>query len=251
MSLINSKFIFCGLQASLRKLKSGQIKLLVLSADLKPRYVANQIILQALACNEDIRIVCVPNLASWSTSLFNFSCYAFVISQENWTELLELDQWTANLISTKFPLPSIITTQLAKRKQNKQNYAMDVVESKTAPNRLQNSNEKYVDINDLYLLKHDGKAEQRAFVPQNGINLKPIALEIESLNKMKTDFVSLDTYDNSNEASTLSHKPSGYKHSKKRPLTLYRELTIHKIQNNPNKVKKFKNKNKKNKNKQK
>lgn len=179
-----------------------------------------------------------------------------MISNENWSELPELDRWTADLISTTFPLPSMMTTHLAKRKQNKLNCAMDVDESKTKLKRLQNSSEKCDDISDLHLFKHDTKTNQRAFVPQNGINMKPIALEIESLNKMKTDFISLATYNNSNdEASTFtsSHKQSGHKHSKKmnrRPLTLYRELTIHKIQNNPNKVKIFKNKTKnKNKNK--
>lgn len=258
MFLINSnKSIFCGLQASIRKLKSGQIKMLVLSADLKPRYVANQIILQALACNENIRIICVPNLTNLTKTLLNFTCYAFVIVDRIWSQLSQLDQWTDKIISNNFPLPSIINAHFAKRRENKRSEisAMEVDAPQTKLQQLADSNGSSADLTYLHLTRVNCKANQRAFVPRNGINLKPIALEIESLNKIKSDFISLDTYDGATEQPStfdFSHTKGHYKNSKKKgktPLTLYRESTIHKIQNNPNKIKKLKNKLNKKKNK--
>lgn len=251
-SLTSNKSIFFGLQASLRNLKSQQIKLLVLSADLKPRYVANQIILQALACNDDIRIVCVPNLAQFTKTLLNFACYAFVITNDKWSELTELEQWTTELIRINFPLPSIIKSHFGVRNEKQPiHHQMDVDELQFKQRKEHNSNEKNIDVNHLHLIRDCCNTNQRVFVPKNGINMKPIALEIESLNNMKTDFISLDTYDNSTaEPLTFSSSKNSdrfFKKKGKRPLTLYRELTIHKIQNNPNKVKKLKSKNNKNK----
>ncbi|XP_031637578.1 uncharacterized protein LOC116350010 [Contarinia nasturtii] len=230
----SSRSIHYGLQASIRKLKFGQIKLFVLSADLKPRYVANQIILQALACNEDIRILCVPNLETLIRPLLNFSCYAFVI--DNWSEFTELDQWTKSLIGDHFAVPTIIQAHFDQRK------AMDVDETDASVEKVP-KREEIVEVNRFYLFKDDCQENKRAFIPKSAINLKPIALELESLNKIKSDFVSLDSYESNNQASR-SHGKDFHKSKKhkKTPLALYRELTVHKVQNNPNKIKKIKDK---------
>lgn len=223
--------IHYGLQVSIRKLKSGQIKLLVLSADLKPKYVANQIILQAFAANEDIRILCVSSLANLIQPILNFSCYAFVI--DDWSQFGELEKWTAEMISEHFPVPATIQKYFDQRRESK-NCLMEVDKSNSKQIQMP---EEVIEASRYYLKKSE--SNQRAFVPNNAINLKPIALEIESLNKIKSDFISLATYDGTNDQSTSSKH---FKKSKKRPLTLYRELTIHKIQSNPNKVKKIKDK---------
>lgn len=108
--------------------------------------------------------------------------------------------------------------------------------------KMQRSPNVTIEVSRFYLTKDPSKQNQRAFIPKNAINLKPIALELESLNKIKSDYISLDTYDgNSNQPSLSKHA----KKHKKRPLTLYRELTINKVQSNPKKAKKFKNKMKK------
>lgn len=224
--------IHYGLQVSIRKLKRGQIKLLVLSADLKPRYVANQIILQAFAANEHIRILCVPSLSTVMQPILNFSCYAFVI--DDWSQFAELDKWTDEIISEHFTVPATIQTYFDQRRASK-HCPMEVDECvKAKPIKLP---EEIIEVNRFYLKKSE--SDQKAFVPKNTINLKPIALEIESLNKIKSDFISLATYDGDNDQPTSSKH---VKKSKKRPLAMYRELTIHKIQSNPNKVKKFKDK---------
>lgn len=198
--------------------------------------MANQIILQAFASNEEIRIICVPNLAALIQSIVNFSCYAFVI--DNWSECAELDKWSAKLICKYFPVPTTIQSYFKQRRENS-NCQMEVDEPVS---KMQRSPNVTIEVSRFYLTKDPSKQNQRAFIPKNAINLKPIALELESLNKIKSDYISLDTYDgNSNQPSLSKHA----KKHKKRPLTLYRELTINKVQSNPKKAKKFKNKMKK------
>lgn len=266
------KSIYCGLKSSIRKLKSGNIKLLVLSADLKPRYVTNQIIIQALAHNDDIQIACVPNLSTLMQNIFNFSCYAFVINDKNWSELSNLSQWIIQIIETNFPLPDEIKSHFAKRRARSDDKKSDEEMVTSAEGRIikgkfvnfmdgndlnRMRQQKLVrcnetcdaDINQLYLTRDN--PNQRSFVPKNAVDLKPIAIQLESLNKIKSDFISLDTYDGaSNFKSTQStSNPKYAKKKSKRPLTMYKELTIHRIQNNPNKIKKIKDKKNKNKNK--
>lgn len=210
--------------------------------------MANQIILQALACNDDIRILCVPNLETLTRPILNFSCYAFVI--DNWSQFPVLDKWTATLISENFPIPSIIETYFAQRKNNK---IAAVVEPKIKPQKL--NEVENIEINRFYLTRENGNDNQRAFVPKNAIDQKPITFEIESLNKIKLDFISLDTYDSHDDRPTCSSNfgnliQKRHKKHNKSPLALYRDLTVHKVQNNPNKFKKPKQK-KNNKNKMK
>lgn len=246
-----SRPIHYGLQASVRKLETGQIKLLVLSADLKPRFVANQIILLALGANHETRIVCVPNLDILMLPLLNFSCYAFVISEESWSRFPDLDKWTADLVEKHFPVSEVIDAYFTEPRYKTTSCSMETDGSDEHTSRRA---EEKIDFDSIYLTRDESKPNQRAFVPKNAINLKPIALEIESLNKVKSDYISLDTFDANSGPSTRQNtnceKDVGSKLKKKRkpPLVLYRPLTLEKVQNNPNKVKKIRNKKNKNKN---
>lgn len=224
--------------------------------------MANQIIVHALANNADIRILCVANLAQLTQTLLNFACYAFVIGHEHWSEMSELNAWTAKTIDVNFPLLPCITERFIERQdQPHSSMPMEVDEERQITKRnelLESKNTaNQFNLKQLHLTRDDCGPNRRAFVPKNAINLKPMALEIESLNKIKSDFISLETYSNSNDgASTFNFKSTkGFeKHARnkgKRPLAMYRELTIHKIQNNPNKVKKIKDKKNKKKNSQK
>lgn len=225
----------------------GHIKLLILSADLKPRYVANQIIVQALANNANIHILCIANMVNFTQILLNFPCYAFVVDHKNWPQMLELNSFAAKIVDDNHPLPPLIKEQFAKRKDasHSSNTPMDVDEQCQRQKETIQSKHlvNYSDVKHLHLRRD---ANQRAFIPKNGINLTPIALEIESLNKIKSDFISLETYNNEASAST-SFKPTktfgcNTQAKTKRPLALYRELTVNKIQNNPSKTKKLKDK---------
>lgn len=235
------------------------MKLLVLSADLKPRYIANQIILLALGANEGIRILCVPNMKNVFEPILNFTCYAFVISAENLSRFAELDKWTANLIDKHFPVSPIIEAHFGNRRNKNQTCppdAMDVDELEAQSCKQISSSIETVDFDQIYLTRKNCEPNRRAFVPNNAVNLKPIAFELESLNKIKSDFISLDTYDNSSGGpSTSQHPkypnefPNKKQKKKKTPLVLYKPLIVHKVQSNPNKEKKHKNKNKNKKNK--
>lgn len=226
--MFSDRPIYYGLQASIRKLRTGQIRCLILSADLKPRYVANQIIVQALAGNEAIRILCVPNLNDILQPILHFSCYAFVIN--SWASFPQLDEWTSNVINENYPVPEIIRTHFTHRQKicSMEVYAQQVKRQMCNKHTAEN-----VDIKYLHLPRTNCESKERAFVPRNGINLKPIALEIESLNKINSDYISIDS---GPSQTTGFHKKS--KKLFKAPLAMYRDLTIHKIQNNPSKAKK-------------
>lgn len=116
---------------------------------------------------------------------------------------------------------------------------MDVDEPDTSAKNVPKMDET-VDVDRFYLTRDNCEENKRAFIPRNAMNLKPIALELESLNKIKSDFISLDSYE-SNDHNHSKNIQKSKKH-KKTPLLLYRELTVHKVQNNPNKIKKFKDK---------
>lgn len=226
--------IFYGLQASIRKLKTGQIRLLILSADLKPRYVANQIIVQALAGNEAIRILCVPNLNDILRTIVHFSCYAFVIN--SWADFSQLDEWTLTVINDNYPVPQVIRSHFAQRQET---CSMEVDEYQAKHTKIiaHQCTREHVNIKHLHLYRINCESIQRVFVPKNGINLKPIALEIESLNKIKSDYISLDAVDGGSISTGFQRKSTKMS---KRPSALYRDLTIYKIQNNPKKGKKLK-----------
>lgn len=140
-----------------------------------------------------------------------------------------------SIINENYPVPEIVQAHFAQR-QNEGTCSMEVDK-----HQAKRTTEK-IDVDHLYLPKNSFDSNERAFVPKNGINLKPIALEIESLNKIKSDYISLDAIDGSSTHTTGFHKKS--KKLFKTPLALYRDLTVHKIQNNPNKAKKQKNKSK-------
>lgn len=210
--------------------------------------MANQIIVQALANNPDIRILCVPNMVNFTQTLLHFPCYAFVVGHECWHQMTELDVWSAEIVRESFPLPQFIEDHFAKRQRTTDSSVpMDIDEQTHVKKRNESVDSKHIvrdsDVKHLHL-KRDGcnARQQRSFVPKNGMNLKPIGLEIESLNQIKSDFVSLETYDNEASAFDFGSRAKGFKKMAKRPLALYRELTINKIQNNPNKVKKPKDK---------
>lgn len=226
------------------------MKLLIISADLKPRFVVNQIILLALGANQETRILCVPNMDKLMQPILNFPCFAFVISNESWSRFSALDEWTAELVEKHFPVSDVNEAYFGQQKDDKTTCSMEIDEPETKSAKKFGSVEEKIDLNSIYLTRDKSEPNQRVFVPKNAINMKPIALELESLNKIKSDYISLDAYGSSAGPSS-SQNPNNTKESEKKlkrkrktPLVLYRALTVHKVQSNPNKVKKNKNKKK-------
>lgn len=230
------------MQSSLKKIQTGDVKLLVLSADLKPRYIINQIILKAIANNKAITILLVPGLNTRLQSIVDFSCFAFVIADVGWQQLVELRQWCTDIIRSNHPIPDVITTYYKQRKSilddAKNDAKMDCNTSTAIPFKS-TLNAQTVNTSNYHLTKVNA---QRAFVPQNAVNLKPVAFKVQTIKHMKSDFISLE-----GTGGSVDHKPSKTKRKsekeKKRKVKsdasiIYQSLIIHKVQNSSNVIEK-------------
>lgn len=219
--------------------------MLIISADLKPRYIVNQIILQAISSNEHIIIFLVSNLNNLLQELVKFSCYAFVILDDGIEQLPELYSWSKEISIKYHPIPELIDSYFKQRKRS----LISKEDSKCTTEPSCHSETKDVNVNSLYLTKEDS---QRGFIPNNAINLKPSTLRVGSIKRIKADFISLDLQENDKiQFATASHPVRKKKHFKKEKksqasLKLYQPLIIHKVQNSSNKIKKKRNKKKKN-----
>lgn len=192
----------------------------------------------------------MPNLDTLLLGIVNFPCYAFVVVSDESQAFKELNDWSLKLKHSHYPLPSAIETHFAKNRKHSDVCEMEVdaecaakndVITTTAMDQVPNVS------NQLYLLKEKGSSNQRAFVPKNAINFKPLTLEIDSLDQIKSDFISLDTYtDTTDNAFTTGSRSLSVKRSKKKPVknpppptpvNTYRPLTVYKVQGNNNKTK--------------
>lgn len=228
------------------------MKLLVLSADLKPRYVINQIILKAIASNEGISIFLVSGLQSPLQAIVDFSCFAFVITDAGWQQLPELRQWCTENTRSHYPIPEIITSYYKQRKNvlaSTNDIDMECDSSNTIPT---SSAVETVHSSDLHLPKVYAK---RAFVPQNAANFKPVAFKIQTIKHTKNDFISLELPGGSSDQQPNKNKrkreQEQNKEKKRKKVKsdasiIYQSLIIHKVQNSSgNKEKKLLKKNKK------
>lgn len=177
--------------------------------------------------------------------IVNFSCCAFVIvGDEQPSQFSKLCKWSKDLIQIEYPVPAIIETYLQDQKHVEAVCDAMEVSDYAQANETSASKKTNENIAQHHLLKEKGSSHQRAFVPRNAINLKPLTLEIQSLDQIKSDFISLDTYSvgTSNKStvelnkSIKRGKPS-IKIEKKldQPTYSYQSVVIHKTQGNVNK----------------
>lgn len=208
----------------MRNLKRGSVTLLTISADLKPRYVVNQIILLALARNENINILCVPNLAERLKAIVNFPCIAFTVLAHESHEFEALHKWCSQLIAEHHPVPRVIRDYFSSHPHRREKTEkMDVTPLQPG---LQNpAAHEEVNVEHLYLRSAAASDDrQRVFVPANAVYKKKATLKPK---QNSANFLTLDTND-SNETISIP----------------YQSLTIHQVQGNPLKVKRKKKKNK-------
>lgn len=222
-----------GLRESIRNLETGRNKLLAISAELKPRYVVNQIILQALSCNEQINIFCIPNMESLMYDYVKFPCFAFIIIENDLPAFEKLFTWSTNVIQNIHKVPVSISSYFAEGNQLEQMDMNEIEYKELAPHED--------NVHHLYLFEENNSFSQRAFIPKNAINLKPSTLKIDPLNQIRSDFISLNTFDHSSPISISKPRKGNKLHGKKddrkkvmTPMRLYQALTIHKIQGNSN-----------------
>lgn len=190
-----------GLSSVLRRLKGGRVRVVILSADLKPRYVINQIILLALARNVTITILCVPNLEQEMKSLLDFQCFAFAINDSDSSELHKLFEWCQIVTSERHPVPKLIREYFRTRQQTSS--AIDSIPMEMDNALAQRSTNVERSLRDLHLIRSSTAPEQRAFIPKNAISFKPLSFDVTSLDKIKSDFISLDAFD-SDDSRTIN-----------------------------------------------
>lgn len=182
------------MSSTLRKIKNGRVRILIVSADLKPRYVINQIILLALARNEATKILCVPNLENEMKTLVDFQCFAFAINDNESSEYRKLFEWCEIVTTERYPVPTLIRTYFNTRRRTTDT-EIESIPMDTDSGSAQCSRCNEIPLSDLYLIRSCTEPKQRAFIPKNAINLKPLSFDVMSLDKIKSDFISLDTFD--------------------------------------------------------
>lgn len=185
-----------GLSSTLRRIKNGMSRILVLSADLKPRYVINQIILLALARNETVHIFCVPNLEHEMRSLVDFACFAFAIGDVEMSPWKQVFAWCKTMTIERYPVPELIRAYFdAHRRRTSSKNETIPMETESVVAIAD------VPLSHVHLVRPSAAPERRAFIPTNAINLKPMSFGVTSLGKIKSDFISLDTFDSDDNSS--------------------------------------------------
>lgn len=148
-----------GLSACVSQLRHGRVQILVLSADLKPRYVVNQIILLALAHNPDTRVLCLTRLNERLSAIVPFSCFCMAITTDGPDALRPLVDWCKAIIDQYHPNPNLNVRQVKKRVP---------IESSSPAEGVKDSAEmEDVSFDNLYLTK--STKGTRSFVPSNAI----------------------------------------------------------------------------------
>lgn len=155
-----SKSLTYGLSSCLRRLKSGTVNTLIISADLKPRYVINQIILLALTRNKSINVVCVSNLNNRLSQILPFSCFCFCMVKHDDDRLRPIIGWCKSIIEINHPIDQQYCHIPQKNETQNQDEDSNILEAANATNIEMQA----VSFEKLYLMK---PACERAFVPNN------------------------------------------------------------------------------------
>lgn len=154
----------------------------------------------ALARNEAIDILCVPNLDHEMKSLVDFSCFAFAINYVDDSALHRLFAWCQTITSERYPVPELIREYFDSRRRRTSNEIESTpMEIDTATVRCDQGDD--IPLGELHLTRSSTAPDQRAFIPRNAINFKSLSFEVTSLDKIKSDFISLNTFDSDDNSS--------------------------------------------------
>lgn len=235
-----------GLRESTKSLKSANTRLVAISADLKPRYVVNRIILLANTYNKEINYLCLPNMDKLIQKLLGFSCFALTITDNQSHEFDELFNWCHKIL-----IDSRETSSLNQSTFSEQCFRKCIGPDNSYQNRNKVSYEDDgLNFNEIYLSSGDDIPGQRAFHPMNSKHFKPLDLILKPLNQIRSDFIQLDTFDATCSVPIVRNYKITHKQLKKmnrdkymeKSTHLYQPLSIHKIHQNPQKFKVCKNK---------
>lgn len=183
-------------------------------------------ILKALASNDGITILLVSSLNSRIEQIVNFSCFAFVILDAGCQQLRQLHKWCTDIVRSHYPIPEQILSYYEQRRRtpaSKDASGIGCNSSITVP--LHTAAETII-VDRYHLTK---KHMERAFIPQNAANLKPVSFKVQTIKKMKSEFISLDLQDSGSDFH--SKKKTKYQKDTSRITPVYHPLVIHKIKN--------------------
>lgn len=144
--------------------------MLFISADIKPRYAANQIILLTLFHNQQTQIFCVPNLNQELSKILPFPCFCFAIRANSGLNTKPLWEWGKLALSNSNSDRHEVLNHVQKLKAAK---LTDSV--KTSTNRLSSDIEmtETVAFEDLYLVQNKSG---RAFTPRKNDSLSSLSI---------------------------------------------------------------------------
>lgn len=237
-----SNLITLGLNATLRSLNEGKVKVLIISASIRPKHIVDQIIMLALGRNDQIHILCVPQLNQLLANALGFStCICLSLSGDLDQPQLERPLRIIRNLAARFPTPDSYIRPKRSEAPANQSEPMKKPKRELSPVRL----------DDIYVAK---PAAGRSFVPAGTIfQAKP--------SNDWSDFISFGTdttaapngnqkaqHPNGGKSSiaAMHPQPASAKHSmhknKNSHRTNYITLGVNRVQPNPNKLKKNKKK---------
>lgn len=254
---LNKSIVF-GLNATLRALnQDAAIEILLISADIKPRFIVEQIIFQALTKNEAIIILCVPKMCEHFKKFIKFSCLSLIIlkSSES-TTFANSIEWMKEL-SKRYPIKNALAKSL--KKINFYSKTGDeMVDTKPLIISKKRNTEPNVEIDfsELYLQKPN--SSERSFVPDKIATKQSQLKSIEPMNNLSDyisfndDDIEMNTEESSKQSNNVCANVQRVKTKKKKSKNIqksvndsenlfnYVTLRVNKIQGNPNKRKKNK-----------
>lgn len=177
--------ITLGLNASIRKLKSEEISSVLISTEIKPKFIINQIICLIISNYQTTKILCVPNLKLITEEIFGISSLLMIIRNQM---LPLIENWVRNK-SENYPIPKELIQYYGNKNINEKQDSKNIPEIKIKEIKAGTSNlqkhksskesnhNNVINFNDLYL-KRPSEKYQRAFIPDNAKNLKPLNFDI-------------------------------------------------------------------------
>lgn len=238
-SIWKSPITTIGLNATLRLLnKDTDVNVLIISASIRPKHIVDQILMLALRQHSSIRILCVPRLNELLTESIGFSsCLCFSLSGDLTHPSLQGLLQLVNTLASRFTTPSsyLRPTPNEAKSDNPQDDGPLKAKRQLSP----------ICFERIYLEK---PVAGRSFVPEGTV------FQSKPTNDW-SEFISFGTADKSvtkrslNTGKHQSGSQKGKPHFKKHSTTNdhkfkanYINLSVNRVQGNPNKVKKFKKK---------
>ncbi|CAD7089285.1 unnamed protein product [Hermetia illucens] len=179
---ISGDNLFIGLSKIVREINRNTDVYFFLSTDIKPKFVATQIINLTLSKHKSCKVLCVPNLKALTKFLFGIESIAFGY-RSGQCPLVE--KWITDTQASSFPVSERILRYYSQ--------SMNSVDNKNIKEPIRkniNKPEDVVHVESLFLKRKTNS--QRAFTPQSADNSKPLELDqLEPEPAEWADFISL------------------------------------------------------------